>query len=120
MRRDASSPAAYRADVASPQRELLEAIREAIFEAAPDIEEGIEHGMLDYPGLANLAAQKHYVALYVAPAVLKAHLDGFPGVDHGKSCLRFKRNDQLDRKALVRLLRAVRRHREAQAPHGAN
>lgn len=112
MKRDASSPEAYRADVEEPQRALLEAIRDAIFDVAPDVEEGIEYGMLDYPGLANLAAQKRYVSLYVAASVLEAHASEFAGVERGKSCLRFKRLEQVDPKALRRLLRAVRAARK--------
>jgi len=111
MRRDSSSPEAYRADVESPQRELLEAIRAVILEVAPEVDECIGYGMLDYPGIANLAAQKKYVALYVAPAVLARRKHDFPGVDAGKSCLRFRKLDQLDRDALLRLIREVRAFR---------
>lgn len=111
MRRNSRSPAAYRKDVDGPLRELLEAVRQVVFEVVPDAREGIEYGMLDYPGLANLAAQKDYVALYVAPAVLARRKDDFPGVSAGKSCLRFRRLDQLDREALGRLLREVREFR---------
>lgn len=70
MRRDDSSPNAYRAAVKGEPRALLDAIREVILKVAPDVEEGIAHGMLDYPGLANLAAQKRHVSLYVPPAAL--------------------------------------------------
>ena len=77
-------------------------------------EEGIEHGMLDYPGVANLAAQKHYVALYVAPTVLAQHREAFAGIDAGKSCLRFKRSEQLDSAALRKLLDAVVAFRRSQ------
>ena len=111
MKRDARSPTAYRADVEGDQRVILEAIRKVIFAVDPKVEEGIEYGMLDYPGLANLAAQKSYVALYVAPPVLAEHRASFPGVSAGKSCLRFARTEQVDAKALRALLRAVRRHR---------
>lgn len=107
MQRDASSPEAYLADVDGPQREILQAIRQVIREVVPDVEEGIEYGMLDYPGLANLAAQKSYVALYVAPPVLANRKRDFPGVSSGKSCLRFRAIDQVDREALGRLLREV-------------
>ncbi len=119
MRRDASSPAAYRRDVTGEQRKLLEAIRAVIRAVAPDSTEGIAHGMLDYPGLANLGAQKHYVALYLAPEVLKAHKPHFPGVSCGKSCLRFERLEQLDEAALRRLLGAVRKRRVSSSsrPH---
>jgi uncharacterized protein YdhG (YjbR/CyaY superfamily) len=114
VRRDSSSPQAYRDDVDDDKREMLDTIRAAILEVAPDAVEGIEHGMLDYPGLANLAAQKDYVALYVAPAVLAVHKARFPGVNAGKSCLRFRKSSQLDREALIHLLREVRSYREAQ------
>ena len=111
MRRNSSSPEAYRADVKGAQREILEAVRGVIIEAAPDVDERIGHGMLDYPGIANLAAQKNYVALYVAPPVLARRRGDFPGVDSGKSCLRFRKLEQVDREALLGLVREVRAFR---------
>ena len=104
MKRDDSSPQAYRNDVLGVQRQMLETIRDLIFEVAPDTQEVIEYGMLGYPGLANLAAQKHYVALYVMPAVLAKHRIRFPAADCGKSCLRFRRPDQIDHEGLRILL----------------
>jgi len=109
MKRDARSPQSYRNDVTGEQREMLETVRETVLEVAPETEEIIEYGMLGYPGLANLAAQKHYVALYVMPAVLAEHRDRFPGADCGKSCLRFRRQDQIDPGRLRDLLRDVLR-----------
>jgi len=44
--------------------------------------------------------------------VLAEYAGEFQGVARGKSCLRFKRVDQVDPPALLRLLRDVRRHRE--------
>ncbi len=108
MQRDASSPRHYLDSVPEKQRETLELIRAAIFEVMPEVEEGIEHGMLDYRGLANLAAQKHYVSLYVLPAVLDRYRKRFVGVGAGKSCLRFRRPEQLDGGLLRDLLRDVR------------
>ena len=107
MKRDSRSPLAYRNDVTGEQSEMLETIRNAILSVAPDSAEIIEHGMLGYPGLANLAAQKHYVALYVIAAVLAEHRENFSGADCGKSCLRFRRPDQIDSERLRILLRDV-------------
>ena len=111
MRRNDNSPEVYRRDVTGEQSEMLEAIRDVIFEVAPDTEEVIEYGMLGYPGLANLAAQKHYVALYVMPEVLARHRDRLPGADCGKSCARFRRQEQIDPERLKDLLRDVRQAR---------
>ena len=107
VKRDDRSPEAYRSDVSGEQSEMLEAIRDVIFEVAPESDEIIEYGMLGYPGLANLAAQKHYVALYVRPAVLAEHRERFSGIDCGKSCLRFRRPQQIDTDGLRNLLRDV-------------
>ena len=113
MKRDASSPQDYLAQVEGPQGDILARVREAIFDVAPDIEEIIEYGMLGYPGLANLGAQKHYVALYVAPAVLAEHKAGFSGASCGKSCLRLKKPEQADPEKLRALLRDVLAYRQA-------
>ena len=111
MRRNDSSPEAYRKDVLGEQTEMLETMREAVFEVAPDMEEIIESGMLGFPGVTNLAAQKHHVALYIPPGVLAEHRDRFPGTDCGKSCMRFRRSNQIDPEQLRTLLRAVLRAR---------
>lgn len=111
MKRDVATPEAYLDALEGESLRLVERIREVIRRIRPDGEEGVRYGMLDYPGLANLAAQKRYVALYVAPKALEAHRDRFPGVDAGKSCLRFKRLEQADPEALAALLEAVLAHR---------
>lgn len=107
MRRDASSPERYRASVTGAQRALLEAIREGILASAPDAEESIHHGMLSYPGVGFLGAQKHHVALYVAPEVLDAFRARLPA-DCGRSCVRYRRLEQLDRDVLAELIAALR------------
>lgn len=114
VKRDATSPAAYRAAVTGDQSDLLEAIRDVIFQVMPEVEEGIQYGMLDYPGLANLAAQKRYVSLYVPPPVLTRHAAAFAGVDSGKSCLRFRSSQQLETASLRALLEDVAQLRKSQ------
>ena len=111
MKREVDTPQAYRNDVSGAQREMLETIRKVIFEVAPKTDEVIQHGMLGYPGLANLGAQKHHVALYVMPEVLARHRNRFLGVDCGKSCLRFRRPEQIDPSGLRELLDDVLRTR---------
>ena len=108
MKRDDSSPAAYRASVEEPwQKDLLAEIRTLIFEVAPDVDEYIEYGMLAYGDLANLAAQKHHVALYVNPLALAEYKINQPAADCGKSCLRYRSQKSFDRDSVRELLVAV-------------
>jgi uncharacterized protein YdhG (YjbR/CyaY superfamily) len=108
MKRDDSSPEAYRNDVEGELREMLEDVREVIFQVYDENEEIIEYGMLGYPGLANLAAQKNYVALYVKPEVLDNYRDQIK--DCGKSCIRFRKPEEIDREMLLNLLKDVREY----------
>ena len=107
MKRDVDTPKAYLDQLEGDQLVLVKALRKAIRRAMPRFDEGLRYGMLDYPGLANVAAQKRYVALYVAPEILRKHREAFPGVDAGKSCLRFTKPEQADPAALDALLEEV-------------
>lgn len=107
MKRDDSSPKAYREDVEGQQSQMLERVREVIFEVAGEQEEGIEYGMLAYPGIGHLAAQKHYVSLYVDPGILDRFRHRFQA-DCGKSCVRFRGPEEIDRPLLLELLQAVK------------
>jgi len=115
MQRDVRTPSAYRKAVAADSSDELlrtfDAVRKAVRAAAPKLKEGLEYGMLDYPGFANLGVQKNYVALYVAPPVLAKHKKNFPGTRAGKSCLRFTKKEQVDADALAALLEAVLKYR---------
>lgn len=117
MYREAATPKDYLQQIEGEQLELIEAIRSVIFQELPDQEEIIEYGMLGYPDLANLAAQKHYVALYVAPPVLARYKNSFPGTSCGKSCLRFKKMAHLDRDSLASMLHEVKEHRANNPDH---
>lgn len=115
MKRDVETAKEYLSAIGGDQRPIIEALRKAVLAADPEVRETLRYGMLDYPGVANLGAQKHYVALYVAPSALAKHKKNFPGVDAGKSCLRFKRLDQVDATALSALLEDVLIHRRGDA-----
>ncbi len=107
MRRDASSPKAYLADIEGEQQEMVKRLRRIIKSAAPGIREGIAHGMLDYPGLCNLAAQKHYVSLYTNMRIVERYRSRLGRVSCGKSCIRFRRTDQIDPDVVHELLTEV-------------
>ncbi len=118
MQSKATTPKQYLAELADDQREIIDRIRKAIRKVAPKAKESMQYGMLDYPGLANLGVQKRYVSVYVVPKVLARHRKFFPGVDAGKSCLRFTRLDQVDPDAVVGLLKDVRDYRREAARKG--
>jgi uncharacterized protein YdhG (YjbR/CyaY superfamily) len=90
----------------------LEHLRGLIQTAAPDAAERIGWGMLVYDEgselFAALAAQKHYVGLYVSPRAMADMSDELRGIDHGKSCLRFKRLEKVPTETIAKLLAYAR------------
>ena len=85
---------------------MIDTLRRLINQVAPEVEETIAYGMLGYPGVASLAAQKGYVALYLDPEVLTRFDDLLDSVDHGRSCLRFRPADPIPLDAIRALLAA--------------
>ncbi|MEM8799883.1 MAG: DUF1801 domain-containing protein [Pseudomonadota bacterium] len=107
MHRDVASVADYLADLPDWQREKIEIIRKTIFAIKKDQPEGLDYGMLDYPGLANLAGQRAHVSFYVKPEVLARHKSHFPKTSAGKSCLRFSKTSPVPEDALKSLIEDV-------------
>lgn len=124
-----TTPSDYLASLPQDRREVISAVRELILRNLPEgYQETINWGMLSYevpletyPDTYNkkplsyigLAAQKNYNALYLMsayqnPADYQELMDAFArmGVkpDMGKSCIRFKKLDQLPLETISRLI----------------
>jgi uncharacterized protein YdhG (YjbR/CyaY superfamily) len=111
MQREVATPDDYIAAVPQAQLALLAHLRGLIRKAAPKAKEEIRYGMLHYDdrgGLFALAAQKNTVNLYVmATDVVAAMSNELADVDHGKSCLRFKKLEKVPTPVIDKLLRAA-------------
>ena len=115
----ASTVADYLAELPADRRAEIERVRDVVNDALPDgYVEGIGFGMIVwfiplelYPdtynkqplGYAALAAQKNYNSLYLSCYYSKERMKKFKAgfeaagkkLDMGKSCVRFKRADEL-------------------------
>jgi hypothetical protein len=121
MGRDVSTVQKYLDNLEPDRREVVSAVREVVNAAMPDgYEEGIAYGMIGwsvplerYPdtyngqplGYVALAAQKRYYSLYLnalyAGSVDETEFrrrweDSGRKLDMGKSCLRFRKLDDLN------------------------
>ena len=120
----ATTPEEYLAALDEPREREVRAVDELIRATAPDLEPHLQSGMLAYGRYAyrsksgrsgewfsiGLASQKRYISLYVMAADGERYLaetfkERLPKADIGRSCVRFKRLAELDRDALVELIR---------------
>lgn len=133
MQSKAPTVAKYLAEVPADRRAALEAVRAVVRKSIDaGVEEGMQYGMIGwfiphrvFPDgyhcdptqpvpYASLASQKNHLALYLMcaysdPAV-EAHIRGGfkkagKKIDMGKSCIRFKRLDDLDLPTIAEAIR---------------
>ncbi len=122
----------YLASLPQDRREVISAVRELILRNLPEgYQETINWGMLSYevpletyPDTYNkkplsyvgLAAQKNYNSLYLMsvyqdPADYQELIKAFDGMgvkpNMGKSCIRFKKLDQIPLEIIARLITSV-------------
>ena len=97
-------------DGLSPERrQILEVLRAPVFRVAPDASETIRQGMpaydVDDGELCLFASQKRHVSLYMNPTVVEAHKEELADLDLGKSCVRFRKLEQLPIETIEEMLR---------------
>ncbi len=111
-----TTPTAYLASLDPDRKKALSTLHKAIRKAAPSLKPGIHGGMLGY-GIApyrsksgsegvwfkvGLASQKNYISLYICACdaddgyLAENNKNRLGKVSVGKSCIRFKKLDQLD------------------------
>ena len=101
--------AAYLKSQPAETREALGTLRRMIRKAAPRAKEAMDYGVATWSAghrmLFALARQKKNLALYVSDTPLVAkHRARLGAVDCGKSCIRFKRLEDLDLEGVEALL----------------
>jgi len=89
----------YLAGLNENRREALTVLREMILETVPGVQESMRYRMPTYDlgemGICAMASQKKYISLYLDPPHVEAHRAEFAGLNVGKSCVRFRRLEQL-------------------------
>lgn len=111
-----TTPTAYLASLPADRKAALTTLHKAIRKAAPKLKPEICHGMLGY-GVGpyrtksgssgewfkvGLASQKNYISLYICACdkddgyLAENNKDRLGKVSVGKSCIRFKKLEQLD------------------------
>jgi len=98
-------------EAVDPKRKpALEAVRAAALNAFGPVAERMSYGMPAYARADDEApifafnSQKQHISLYVSPRVHPLHAEALKALDTGKSCIRFRRPDQIDLDLVARML----------------
>jgi uncharacterized protein YdhG (YjbR/CyaY superfamily) len=132
MRSEATTVEEYLAELPAERREVVESVRQLVLKHLPEgFRESMNWGMIAYEiplerysdtyngqplGVVALAAQKNHYALYLhgvymSPELTRRLENGYSAagkkLDMGKSCVRFKRLEQIEPEVLGEIIGAV-------------
>lgn len=117
MHYDVKTADEYLAGLPEDRATGLSALRRLICKTLPAVTESIQYGHMSFDlktPLIALAAQKHFLALYVMETAAVAEFQGRVGtVSCGKSCVRFRKLSDLDLTGVEQLLRRAGELRQA-------
>ena len=89
----------YLEDLPPERREALSQVRALVLQTAPGAEETMRYRMPTYEVgdqvLCSFASQKHYMSLYMDVDLVERYRGDLAGLDVGKSCIRFRRIEDL-------------------------
>jgi uncharacterized protein YdhG (YjbR/CyaY superfamily) len=92
------------------EREFLGRLRALIVKELPGATESMAYGMPTYQKdkdmLCAFNRQKNYFSLYAKPDAIAAHAHELKGLDCGKSCIRFRRTEELPWPTARQIIRA--------------
>ena len=92
------------------RRPALEAVRASALRAFGASAERMSYGMPAYvrpdddAPIFAFNSQKQHISLYVSPRVHPLHAEALQALDTGKSCIRFRRPEQIDLDLVERML----------------
>jgi uncharacterized protein YdhG (YjbR/CyaY superfamily) len=96
----AATVSEYIDELEGERREAVIRLRQVLKGAIPDLEETMSHGMPYYTkgdAYYAIASQRHYLSLYVSDMeLLASYRDRLGKVNLGKSCVRFRRLENID------------------------
>jgi uncharacterized protein YdhG (YjbR/CyaY superfamily) len=98
----------YISELEGDRKEAVIRLRTILKGSVPGLEETMSHGMPYYTkgdDFYAIAAQKHYISLYVSDMeLLKRYSRRLGKVNLGKSCVRFRRLENIDLNVVGRML----------------
>ena len=100
---------AYLQGLEPERRDALVELRELVLETVPGVVETMKYRMptYEYHGsvLCAFASQKHHMSLYLNANLVDRYRGDLAGLSVGKSCIRFRRLDDLPLETIQAMLR---------------
>ena len=107
MQSQAASIREYLDELAPEDRAVIEKLDELVRSAAPTAAGGMKYGMPVYQlkdSMIGFNKQKHYFSFYADPAIVKRFRSELEKLEIGKSCIRFRKLEDVSLDALRKIV----------------
>lgn len=107
MQSKARTIAEYISGLDPAERSVIQALDRMVRKAAPKAAASMKYGMPTYeigPRFVALNSQRNYFSFYANPDIVKRHRAELKGLDIGKSCIRFRRIEDVPLATLGRIV----------------
>ena len=107
MQSKASTIPDYIAGLSEGERTVIEALDKIVRSAAPKGSGNMKYGMPTYAMGARFIAfnsQRNYFSFYADPGIVKRYRAELRGLDVGKSCIRFRRIEEMPLETLRKIV----------------
>lgn len=98
----------YMRDLEPERWEALQTLRTMILQAVPGVKETMHYRIPTYEldeALLSMASQKHHMSLYMDTELVAKYQQDLGRLNCGKSCIRFKKIDELPLAVIERMIR---------------
>jgi uncharacterized protein YdhG (YjbR/CyaY superfamily) len=122
-----TTPSEYLTQVDESRRDVVKAIHAMILKAVPQLKPSIQYGMIGYgcyhykydsgregeAPIIALANQKTYISVYGCGAEIANDVkNALPKANFGKGCIRFRNPEDVDLKALEKIVKSAARAKQ--------
>jgi uncharacterized protein YdhG (YjbR/CyaY superfamily) len=107
MQSKAATISEYVSRLSPKVRSAIETLDQIVRSAAPKSSGSMKYGMPTYELKSRIVAfnaQKNYLSFYADPEIVRRHRTGLKGLDVGKSCIRFRRIEDVSLATLRRIV----------------
>lgn len=108
MKYDASTIEEYTNAIPLDRKEIVVKLITIFHEYFPEIEGNMEYNMPSFNPVCAIASQKHYVSLYIHRIdLVEKYRNELGNLKVGKSCIRFKKMEQMPEKTIRNILSEI-------------
>ena len=109
MKYEVLTIAEYVNEIPRERKQIITRIIALIRNYFPNVKSSMKYNMPTFNGVCSVASQKHYISIYIHQTdVLEKYRNELGNLNVGKSCIRFKNDEDFPEFTLEKIFREIK------------